>query len=77
MVELIYKYAKCSECGKEGFQWGALIENTFICHDCIVLIDKKLDDMKEEARNKAMTYRTFNMNRDTIPLSDRDETQKP
>lgn len=25
MVQLIYKYDKCYECGHEGFQWGMLM----------------------------------------------------
>jgi hypothetical protein len=25
MTQLLYTYNKCSECGKEGFQWGMLI----------------------------------------------------
>ena len=28
MVQLIYKYDKCSECSHEGFQWGTVIEYT-------------------------------------------------
>lgn len=28
MVQLVYKYDKCSECGQEQFQWGAVIEYT-------------------------------------------------
>lgn len=26
MVQLIYKYDKCSECGQEKFQWGVVVE---------------------------------------------------
>jgi hypothetical protein len=25
MIQLLYKYDKCSECGSEGFQWGMLV----------------------------------------------------
>jgi hypothetical protein len=29
MVQLLYKYDKCHECGHEGFQWGMLTEFTW------------------------------------------------
>lgn len=49
MVQLLYKYDKCSECGHEGFQWGMKVENIFICHNCLKTALEKLDDMIEEA----------------------------
>jgi hypothetical protein len=69
MVQRLYKYDKCLECGHEGFQWGIIIEydtvmldenkqyrihkdHVFICHLCIKSIDKKLDDMESDAKNK-------------------------
>jgi hypothetical protein len=53
MTQLLHKYTKCSECGREDFMWGAIIGDTFICHTCLKHLDVKLDDMEEEARNKA------------------------
>ena len=50
MVQLLYKYDKCSECGHEGFQWGIIIDHTFLCHICIKTILQKLDDMIEGAK---------------------------
>lgn len=53
MAQLIYKYDKCFECGKEAFQWGMVVEHTFMCHDCIKTALIKLEDLME-SKKKAM-----------------------
>lgn len=51
MVQLIYKYDKCLECGKEAFQWGMVVEHTFMCYNCIRTALDKLNDMIEGAKH--------------------------
>ena len=33
MVQLLYKYDRCRECGHEGFQWGVEITITYYTTD--------------------------------------------
>lgn len=52
MTQLLHKYDKCSECGREDFMWGAIINGIFICHACIKHLDEKLSDMEKDAEHK-------------------------
>lgn len=71
MVEINYGYHICSNCGHEGFQWGANIDDrTFICEFCLKNIIAKVDDKKKEAENAPHFHKTFNTEHDTVPLSD-------
>lgn len=53
MSQMTFKFCKCTNCGHEDFQWVVEIGDEVICHTCIKLIDAKLTDRENDARNKS------------------------